>query len=108
MPTILRAEKAAANHAPSESPDPRKARNFSRLFNESGYIKLGRNYTPGHQGPSLFWQLRMMAALDEFKAALGLRFKHKVRRRKGGAYPLSHFGLVRLSRLGHDVSWVKA
>jgi hypothetical protein len=39
MPTILRAEKAAANHAPSESPDPRKARNFSRLFNESGYTK---------------------------------------------------------------------
>jgi hypothetical protein len=37
---------------------------------------------------------------------------HKVRRRKGGTYPLSHlyehFGLVRLSRLGHDVSWTKA
>jgi hypothetical protein len=36
----------------------------------------------------------------------------KVRRRKGGTYPLSHlyghFGLVRLCRLGHDVSWVKA
>jgi Pyridoxal-dependent decarboxylase, pyridoxal binding domain len=36
----------------------------------------------------------------------------KVRRRKGGTYPLSHlyghFGLVRLSRLGHDVSLVKA
>ena len=31
---------------------------------------------------------------------------------KGGSYPLSHlyghFGLVRLSRLGHDVSWTKA
>jgi hypothetical protein len=37
MPTILRAEKAVANHAPSESSDPQKARNFSRLFNESGY-----------------------------------------------------------------------
>src|SRR5215211_9121817 len=34
------------------------------------------------------------------------------RRRKGGTYPLSHlyghFGLVRLSALGRDVSWVKA
>jgi len=41
-----------------------------------------------------------------------LRFKHKFRRRKGGTYPLphlyGHFGLVRLSRLGHDVPWVKA
>jgi RNA-directed DNA polymerase len=41
-----------------------------------------------------------------------LRFKHKVRRRKGGSYPLQHlyghFGLVRLCRLGHDVPWVKA
>ena len=54
-------------------------------------------------------------AIDSYTTARlsrWLRNKHKVRRRGYGDYPPSYLyetmGLVRLTRLGHDVSWVKA